>query len=161
MSSKLVECLENLPEKKGGTVQKGSPMHDATFRSLQVRLHQPYWLCHAGDCEHFFVVEHLRYVRSHGDILGARTLNLSTGRIIPRTRHCLASRSRPRSRHECWTPVERATRCPLCSRLLETSDWVKARSSSVTRVGDGWGPQVLRMLIKCRLYRFQSMSLGG
>ena len=59
--SKLVECLDVLPEEKRAAVQKGPAMHDVTFRSLELLLHQPYWLCHAGNCEHFFVIEHLRY----------------------------------------------------------------------------------------------------
>lgn len=37
-------------------------MYEVTFKSLELRLQQPYWLCHAGDCEHFFVIEHLRFV---------------------------------------------------------------------------------------------------
>lgn len=37
-------------------------MHEVTFQSLEIRLQQPYWLCHAGDCEHFFVIEHVRFV---------------------------------------------------------------------------------------------------
>ena len=37
-------------------------MHDTFFSSLTVRLHQPYWLVHEGDCEHFFVIEQIRSV---------------------------------------------------------------------------------------------------
>lgn len=59
-SDKLMECLGVLSEKKRTAVEKGRAMHDVTFRSLELRLHHPYWLCHAGNCEHFFVIEHLR-----------------------------------------------------------------------------------------------------
>lgn len=37
-------------------------MHDTTLSSLNIRLHKPYWMMHAGNCEHFIVFEHVRYV---------------------------------------------------------------------------------------------------
>ncbi|EKM54490.1 uncharacterized protein PHACADRAFT_96477, partial [Phanerochaete carnosa HHB-10118-sp] len=70
-SSGSVICLEGVAygdgqsekdysECKAAALQKGLPMHEVTFRSLQIRLHHPYWLCHAGNCDHFFVIELLR-----------------------------------------------------------------------------------------------------
>lgn len=37
-------------------------MHDTKFLSLTVRLHEPYWILHAGNCEHFFTITALRFV---------------------------------------------------------------------------------------------------
>ena len=39
---------------------EGPPMEEVPFASLKVHLHKPYWLVHAGDCEHFFVIEQIR-----------------------------------------------------------------------------------------------------
>lgn len=58
--SLLMESLQVIPEMNDVEMERGPPMHDATFRSLGIRLHQPYWLCHAGSCEHFLVIEHIR-----------------------------------------------------------------------------------------------------
>ena len=42
----------------------GSKMHETTFSSLSLRLNHPYWLVHHGNCEHFLVVDQIRYVCS-------------------------------------------------------------------------------------------------
>ena len=59
--SKLIRLLELPPERKGPKPTKGSAMHDQKFRNLNVRLNAPYWLFHQGMCEHFLVIEHIRY----------------------------------------------------------------------------------------------------
>ncbi|KAJ3555769.1 hypothetical protein NM688_g2387 [Phlebia brevispora] len=59
-SVKLLKSLQDLPEQQRASVTRGPPMHDATFESLKIHLHQPYWMIHSGDCEHFFVVEQIR-----------------------------------------------------------------------------------------------------
>ena len=43
----------------------GSKMHETPFSSLSLRLNRPYWLVHHGNCEHFLVVDQIRYVVSH------------------------------------------------------------------------------------------------
>ncbi len=40
----------------------GSKMHETPFSSLSLRLNHPYWLVHHGNCEHFLVVDQIRYV---------------------------------------------------------------------------------------------------
>lgn len=60
--SQLLESIQTLTEKKRPTLTKGPPMHDTRFESLSLRLHTPYWLVHGGNCEHFFVVDHVRCV---------------------------------------------------------------------------------------------------
>ncbi|KAL4254984.1 SNAPC3/SRD2 family protein [Abortiporus biennis] len=59
-SDKLLKFHHLNPHQINQTLVKGTSMHDTTFSSLSLRLHQPYWLLHLGDCEHFFVVEEIR-----------------------------------------------------------------------------------------------------
>jgi hypothetical protein len=40
----------------------GSKTHETPFSSLSLRLNHPYWLVHHGNCEHFLVVDQIRYV---------------------------------------------------------------------------------------------------
>lgn len=88
-SDRLLECLQLLPEEKRAAVQKGPPMHDAVLRSLQIRLHHPYWLCHAGDCEHFFVIEHLRaYHPSDPPVSSFPLTTQITPRLLENCRAC-------------------------------------------------------------------------
>lgn len=35
-------------------------MHDTPFSALTLRLHEPYWLLHQGNCEHFVVLDEIR-----------------------------------------------------------------------------------------------------
>jgi snRNA-activating protein complex subunit 3 len=37
---------------------------ETTFSALTLRLHQPYWLLHQGNCEHFIVVDQIRHACS-------------------------------------------------------------------------------------------------
>lgn len=60
--SRLMDYLQGLSDEPRPSVIQGPPMHDVTFESINIRLHQPYWMVHCGDCEHFFVIEQIRYV---------------------------------------------------------------------------------------------------
>lgn len=60
--SKLLAYLRGLPKELELPVTQGPSLHDVPFNTLKVHLHQPYWMMHCGDCEHFFVVEQIRYV---------------------------------------------------------------------------------------------------
>ena len=46
-------------------------MHDTKLSSLKIRLHEPYWILHAGSCEHFFVFTAIRLVHA---VLDCRSL---------------------------------------------------------------------------------------
>jgi snRNA-activating protein complex subunit 3 len=37
-------------------------MHDVQLSTLALRLNQPYWMLHAGNCEHTLVIDEIRYV---------------------------------------------------------------------------------------------------
>lgn len=58
----VLQLLSTLPSdrKERPGLVRGPLMYKATFASLSLRLHQPYWLLHAGNCEHHFVFEQIR-----------------------------------------------------------------------------------------------------
>ncbi|KAL6310357.1 snRNA-activating protein of 50kDa MW C terminal-domain-containing protein [Sparassis latifolia] len=62
-SDKLV-AMVNASQEEGDDseprLKRGPTMHDTSFRSLSLRLHEPYWLLHAGNCEHLVVVDEIR-----------------------------------------------------------------------------------------------------
>ncbi|KAG6333386.1 hypothetical protein ID866_5704 [Astraeus odoratus] len=50
-----------LPEDKRPAITKSSAsLGQTTFDSLTLRINQPYWMLHQGDCEHFIVIEQIR-----------------------------------------------------------------------------------------------------
>lgn len=57
----LLQHLQSLDERRRPALSKGEPLENATFESLSVRLQVPYWLMHSGNCEHFVVIEEIRY----------------------------------------------------------------------------------------------------
>ena len=61
LNSKLIKQIHLLPEKKRHQLNKGPCMYDQRFVDLTVRINQPYWLLHQGTCEHFLVIDCIRY----------------------------------------------------------------------------------------------------
>jgi len=60
-ADKLMEHLRKLEKKKETLVKKAAvSMREIDFRSLVLRINQPYWLLHAGNCEHFIVFDQIR-----------------------------------------------------------------------------------------------------
>lgn len=43
---------------------KGPNIQDVALRSLTLRVNEPYWMMHRGNCEHWFVLDEIRYSRS-------------------------------------------------------------------------------------------------
>jgi len=55
------DWLKDFSNKKGpGQIKKGALMHDTKLSDLELRLHQPYWLLHQGECDHLIVFEQIR-----------------------------------------------------------------------------------------------------
>jgi len=46
--------------KRITSLHKGSPIHETSLRSLSMRINEPYWILHRGDCEHWFVINEIR-----------------------------------------------------------------------------------------------------
>lgn len=61
--SKLLSHLQRLPEEKRPQITKSSTsLSETPFASLTLRVNQPYWMLHQGNCEHFVVVDQIRCV---------------------------------------------------------------------------------------------------
>jgi len=43
-------------------LQKGSNLYETPFSSLPLRINYPYFGIHQGNCQHYFVIEQIRYV---------------------------------------------------------------------------------------------------
>ena len=66
---RLISLTSSQVSKHLATLNKGTSrpmllqggMAETKLSSLSLRLHQPYAIFHAGNCEHFIVVEQIRY----------------------------------------------------------------------------------------------------
>ncbi|KAI0329438.1 hypothetical protein GY45DRAFT_1354566 [Cubamyces sp. BRFM 1775] len=59
-AEKALQLCETIPDDKRVTLSKGPPMDAVQLLSLTLRLHEPYWILHAGNCEHFFAISCIR-----------------------------------------------------------------------------------------------------
>lgn len=59
-ADKLLGVLAKLPPNKCTPLKKGPSIYDTAFSSLTLKLNEPYWLLHQGNCEHFLVVDQIR-----------------------------------------------------------------------------------------------------
>ncbi|KAG1744403.1 hypothetical protein EDB19DRAFT_1632775, partial [Suillus lakei] len=58
---KLIAHFQNLPSEKRPQIRKASTSaSETTFNALTLKTHQPYWILHQGNCEHFFVIDQIR-----------------------------------------------------------------------------------------------------
>lgn len=60
-ASKLINHIDAMTERIMDQIEKGPRIHDVHFSDLDVRLNQPYWLLHQGSCEHYLVIEQIRW----------------------------------------------------------------------------------------------------
>ena len=61
--SKLLSHLERLPDEKRLQITKSpTSLSQSPFASLTLRINQPYWMLHQGNCEHFVVIDQIRCV---------------------------------------------------------------------------------------------------
>ncbi|OJA13064.1 hypothetical protein AZE42_01906 [Rhizopogon vesiculosus] len=61
-AEKLMSHLQKLPEEKRPQIKAAATStSETTFNALTLRLHQPYWLLHQGNCEHFIVLDQIRH----------------------------------------------------------------------------------------------------
>ncbi|KAI0630366.1 snRNA-activating protein of 50kDa MW C terminal-domain-containing protein [Trametes polyzona] len=59
-AAQVLALVDSLPEGKQPELAMGSPLNETRISSLTLRLHEPYWMLHAGNCEHFFAVTCIR-----------------------------------------------------------------------------------------------------
>lgn len=59
--SKLLAHFEKFPSSKRESLEKAATsIFETSLTSLTIRLNQPYYLLHQGNCEHFIVIEQVR-----------------------------------------------------------------------------------------------------
>ncbi|KAF9529172.1 snRNA-activating protein of 50kDa MW C terminal-domain-containing protein [Crepidotus variabilis] len=60
-SGKLFSHLDSLSKRRPNIIERSNAnLHDSTFHSLNIRLREPYWMVHSGNCEHFVVFDQIR-----------------------------------------------------------------------------------------------------
>ncbi|KAF8578710.1 hypothetical protein K439DRAFT_1663597 [Ramaria rubella] len=56
--------------KGGKTLHKGPSIHTVSLRSLTLRINEPYWILHRGNCEHWFAIDEIRLQNPRDPSLG-------------------------------------------------------------------------------------------
>jgi snRNA-activating protein complex subunit 3 len=88
-TSKLLAQLEKLPLSKRPQVQRGpKPMHETHWSSLSLRINQPYWFLHQGNCEHFLIVDQIRSSHPSDTPSGYPLTAQLTPTLLPLCRSC-------------------------------------------------------------------------
>ncbi|KAJ6500059.1 snRNA-activating protein of 50kDa MW C terminal-domain-containing protein [Mycena vitilis] len=59
-ADKLIQHLQTIPKESPGITKAPTSMHDTSLSSLSLRVGEPYWLLHHGNCEHFIVIDQIR-----------------------------------------------------------------------------------------------------
>ncbi|KAF8135666.1 snRNA-activating protein of 50kDa MW C terminal-domain-containing protein [Boletus edulis] len=68
---RLLAHLERLPAEKRLQITKSpTSLSQTTLASLTLRINQPYWMLHQGNCEHFVVVDEIRLAHPHDPLSG-------------------------------------------------------------------------------------------
>ncbi|KAF8919857.1 hypothetical protein CPB85DRAFT_1275671, partial [Mucidula mucida] len=60
--SKILGYLEKKNKLPNGLTKSSKFIHDVSFESLSLRTQEPYWILHQGDCEHYAVIDQIRYL---------------------------------------------------------------------------------------------------
>ena len=61
LDSKLMNHLQSISKDYTPITAAKTSIYDTPFSSLCLRINQPYWLLHQGNCEHFIVIDQIRY----------------------------------------------------------------------------------------------------
>lgn len=90
LNSKLLAHCEAFPNTTRPDLRKGlTSMHDTMLSSLTLRIDEPYWLLHQGNCQHFIVLDQIRLMRaSDGNPASYPRTVLMTPVTIPLCRAC-------------------------------------------------------------------------
>jgi len=62
---KLVSHLKTRSKSKTPMEQATSSLAETLLSSVSLRINEPYWLLHRGNCEHFVVIEQIRCINRH------------------------------------------------------------------------------------------------
>ncbi|KAJ7188067.1 snRNA-activating protein of 50kDa MW C terminal-domain-containing protein [Mycena filopes] len=87
-ADKLIQHLQNIPKESHSVTKAPTTMYDTPLSSLSLRIGEPYWLLHHGNCEHFIVIEQIR-LQHPSDIPSGYPLTLQiTPPILDGCRGC-------------------------------------------------------------------------
>ena len=136
----------------------GSKMNETLFSSLSLRINHPYWLVHHGNCEHFLVVDQIRYVFSLHN----------TGHLVDifclvyciHTTLLLGTRLPRKLRLHYWGTVAHVRKSRPCTQLLVTCASVRVHAFYAPLVGGTWASQRTKRVNLLWLSHSQSMNLG-
>ncbi|KAJ6587082.1 snRNA-activating protein of 50kDa MW C terminal-domain-containing protein [Mycena vulgaris] len=59
-ADKLIRHLQTIAKDAAEIAKAPTTMYDTTLASLSLRVGEPYWLLHHGNCEHFIVIDQIR-----------------------------------------------------------------------------------------------------
>ncbi|PBK91470.1 hypothetical protein ARMGADRAFT_932501, partial [Armillaria gallica] len=66
-ADKMLQCLAARSTQHRALTKAPESMHDTSLSSLPLRINEPYWILHQGNCEHFFVVDQIRHASNLSD----------------------------------------------------------------------------------------------
>ena len=148
-SSKLIAHVSEPPTL-------GSKLHETPFSSLSLRLNHPYWLVHHGDCEHFLVVDQIRYVFSPHHI--CHLVDIFNLVYCTHTILLLGTRLPRKSRLRYMRTVAHVRKSRPCIQLSATCALVRARAFFAHLVGGTWACRKTKKLKLLWLSHSQSMN---
>jgi len=80
---KLVRHLKTRSKSKTPMEQATSSLAETLLSSVSLRINEPYWLLHRGNCEHFVVIEQIRCIDCHWEKSASSTESRAFRAIHP------------------------------------------------------------------------------
>ncbi|KAJ7178353.1 snRNA-activating protein of 50kDa MW C terminal-domain-containing protein [Mycena crocata] len=59
-ADRLIQHTQTIPKESASITKAPTSMHDTPLSTLSLRIGEPYWLLHHGNCEHFVVLDQIR-----------------------------------------------------------------------------------------------------
>ncbi|EIW83123.1 hypothetical protein CONPUDRAFT_101736 [Coniophora puteana RWD-64-598 SS2] len=88
-AANLIAQLDKLPAEKRPPLQKaGTSLANTTIDTLSLRVNQPYWMLHQGNCEHYLVVDEIRLRHSADPKCGYPLTTQITPTLLDMCRAC-------------------------------------------------------------------------
>jgi len=79
---KLVSHLKTRSKSKTPMEQATSSLAETLLSSISLRINEPYWLLHRGNCEHFVVIEQIRCIPCRWEKARAVLSSVFSGQYI-------------------------------------------------------------------------------
>ncbi|KAH8814753.1 snRNA-activating protein of 50kDa MW C terminal-domain-containing protein [Flagelloscypha sp. PMI_526] len=69
-ADKFLEHQRTMTKQNTHYIKAQTSMHDTRLDSLSLRIEQPYWLVHQGNCEHWVIIDEIRMLHRDDPTLG-------------------------------------------------------------------------------------------